>query len=250
MKKTLNHFTLSLFILSLAACSKSKPGAVPEIFSAKGDINSQLNEFRSRLGTLNTTTGFTSGRREINWDGVPDSLSGLPLPHDFFNPVGAGAPVARQRGILYAGIENAMISKTGFAEINSEAASSFSAFSGNKTFAVTTAAQWPVFFQVAGTTTPATINGFGAVFSDVDKENSTFIEPYNEEKKLGRYYVPAHDNTSSFSFLGIYFNSEKITHVFIGHEGKLADGQKDITAGGPKDLVVLDDFIYSEPIAR
>jgi hypothetical protein len=67
---------------------------------------------------------------------------------------------------------------------------------------------------------------------------------------LGRYYVTPHDNTSSFSFLGVYFPNGVVTDISIGHEGKLADGEKDISQGGTKDLVVLDDFIYSEPLAR
>jgi hypothetical protein len=234
----------------LSACSKEEQAPEATVFSATGDINAKLNEFRNQLGTLNTSPGFTSGRREINWEGVPDSLMGLRMPGDFFNPTGAGAPAARQRGLLYAGTENAVVSKTNFADINANAATAFTAFSGTKTFAVTNAAQWPVFFQVAGQPTAATVKGFGAVFSDVDKANTTFIEFYNNDKLLGRFYVAPQDNTSSFSFLGVYFPNDKITHIVAGHEGILADGQKDITQGGSKDLVILDDFIYSEPLPK
>jgi len=240
-------FTLSFF---LSGCIKEKQEPVAVVFSATGDISGKLNEFRNQLGTLNTTTGQTSGRREINWDGVPDSLSGLKLASDFFNPTEAGSPQARQRGLVYAGNSDAMVSKTSFAEINTQAATEFSDFSGNKSFAVVNATLWPVEFRVAGENTTASVKGFGIVFSDVDKSNSTFIEFFDHEKSIGKYYVPAHDNTGSFSFLGVYFPGQTVTHVSIGHEGRLVDGEKDITQGGSKDLVVLDDFIYSEPLPK
>lgn len=243
--------TAAVFFFVTAGCSKEKQQAVNAVvFSATGDVNTKLNEFRNQLGTLNTTIGQTTGRREVNWDGVPDSLMGLQLPSDFFNPVGTFAPVSRQRGLLYAGTGNAVVSKTNFAEINMLAASEFASFSGSKTFAVTNSNLWPVEFAVAGTNLEATIKGFGLIASDVDKANSTFLEFFEGSKSLGVYYIPVHDNTNSFSFLGVYFPDNKITQVKVGHEGVLAAGDKDITQGGGKDLIILDDFIYSEPVAK
>lgn len=231
-------------------CSKDEPVVASVVFSANGNISAKLGDFRTQLGNLNTTTGMTTGRREINWEGVPDSLMGLRMPGDFFNPTGAGAPVALQRGVVYLGSGEPVVSKTNFADVNAQAATEFSAFSGSKTFAVTNSIQWPVNFRVAGQTTPATVKGFGIVFSDVDKNNSTFIEFFHDERSLGKFFVPAHDGTSNFSFLGVYFPSETVTHVLVGHEGKLSDGGKDISQGGASDLVILDDFIYSEPAAK
>jgi hypothetical protein len=232
------------------ACDKEESDKQPIVFSAAGNITATVSEFRNKLGALNSTPGATSGRREINWDGVPDAMDGIKLPGDFFNPTDANAPQSLQRGVLYAGTSDAMVSRIGFSEINANASTEFASFSGNKTFAVVNANQWPVTFQVAGQNKAASINAFGAVFSDVDKSNSTFIEFLNGTTVLGRYYVTPHDNTSSFSFLGVYFPNGVVTDINIGHEGKLADGEKDITQGGTKDLVVLDDFIYSEPLAR
>jgi hypothetical protein len=239
-----------MICLLISACKKDSSDNDPTIFSANGDITAKMIQFRNQLGNLNSTPGATSGRREINWDGVPDSMDGKKLPNDFFNPVGVDAPQSLQRGIIYDGLDNAMVSKTNFSEINTNAASSFTAFSGNKNFAVVNANNWPVTFQLAGQRVDASVQAFGAVFSDVDKDNSTFIEFYNSNTSLGRYYVPAHDNTTSFSFLGVYFPNKTVTQIVVGHEGKLIDGEKDITQGGSKDLVVLDDFIYSEPLHR
>jgi hypothetical protein len=243
-------FYLLLAVLA-AGCKKdtaTDDGVL--LFSATGDITAKAEEFRSQLGVLNTTPGVTGGRREINWDGVPDSLSGKKLAGDFFNPTGAGAPAGRQRGLVYAGLGDAMVSKTNFAEINTNAATSFTAFSGSKTFAVTNSSLWPVEFRLAGQTTTAAIKGFGIVVVDADKSTSTFLEFFNDTRSLGTYYVPAHTAGSNFSFLGVYFKNEVITMVKVGHEGRLVDGEKDISDGGSKDLVVFDDFIYSEPAVK
>ena len=57
--------------------------------------------------------------------------------------------------------------------------------------------------------------------------------------------------SSHFSFLGVRFNkSERITKVTVTHDGFLEEGTKDVSEGGARDLVVLDDFIYSEPVAQ
>lgn len=237
--------------IMLTGCKKDYPANNVIVITATGDITAKLNEFRNLAGpTLNSTTGVTGGRREINWDGVPDSLLARALPSDFFNPVGDNAPVARQRGIVYASADQFMVSKTGFSEINAEASTEFRAFSGTKTFTMVNANLWPVSFRVAGQDIEATVQSFGLVFSDVDEANTASVEYFSADKSLGKFFVPAHDASSSFSFLGVYFKNEKITKVQVAHEGILTESQTDISQGGPKDLVVLDDFIYSEPEAR
>src|ERR671926_553900 len=72
------------------------------IFSATGssgaDIQAAVNAFRTDLGTLNANVAgsFGAGRREINWDGVPDALAAPNnLPANFFN---ANSP----RGVVFS----------------------------------------------------------------------------------------------------------------------------------------------------
>lgn len=251
MTKRWNVYVVAAaIVLILSACKKEKEKQLPTIIKGNGDITNQLNEFRNLLGQLNTTTGAVTGRREINWDSVPDSLAGKKLPPDFFNPTGDASLVPRQRGLSYPPDGNFMVSKTNFAEVNTEASPEFAAFSGNKTFANTDASLWHLTFEVAGQRTVATIQGFGAVFTDVDKDNSTFLEFFNNDESIGKYYVPAQGGGTKFSFLGIYFKDEKITRVRVGHEGRLKDNGRDISQGGTNDLVVLDDFLYSEPVAK
>src|SRR6476661_5439304 len=70
----------------------SAPASAQVVSSASGadpaSIQSSVDAYRASLGTLNPNVpGSTgSGRREINWDGVPDAFSAPNnLPANFFN---------------------------------------------------------------------------------------------------------------------------------------------------------------------
>jgi hypothetical protein len=245
----LTSFFIICFFIS---CNKEHNNSIIDnitVIQENGNIQDDVERFRNMLGTLNTEPGATGGRREINWDGIPDNLDNTPLPPDFFNPTGENAPAARQRGLVYSSAGSFMVSSDGFATINSEASSQFTAFSGSKTFANTSAKLWDNTFQKPGTTQAASVQAYGLVFSDVDKGNSTALQFFNGSKSIGKYFVPAHDASSGFSFLAVFFkNGEKITKVTISHEGLLVQGNKDVSDGGTDDLIVMDDFIYSEPI--
>lgn len=249
MKRLQMRVFFYVAVLAFASCEKEddetqQPEAT--VFKAAGNIEAKLGEFRNLLGEVNTAPGAVTGRREVNWDGVPDSLLNKELPLDFFNPVGVNAPAARQRGLAYSnGIFQ--VSASNFAEVNSEAASEFSAFSGDKVFANVSRSQWPVEFRVPGQATLANVQAFGMVFSDVDAEGSTTLEFFDGAESLGKFPVPPHDASGSFSFLGLHFNDRTITKVVVTHQGILSKGEKDISQGGTNDLIVVDDLIYSEP---
>lgn len=58
-------------------------------------IQTTVDQFRTDLGSLNANVAgsFPSGRREINWDGVPDAFSAPnALPANFFNVNCRAAP--------------------------------------------------------------------------------------------------------------------------------------------------------------
>jgi hypothetical protein len=250
-----NKSILLFAVLALTGCSKDDTGDNSSkdvvVIKASGDINPQLDQFRQLLGAqLNTAPGAVGGRREINWDGIHDSLLGVRLPADFFNPTAPGSPPGRQRGLTYApGGDNFMVSKTGFAEVNPQAAASFASFSGDRAFANTTNALWEIGFEIPGQAIAANVKGFGIVFSDVDMPASTSLEFFNGNRSLGKFFVPQKGAGTNFSFLGVYFkNSERITRVQVVHDGKLSDGEKDISDNGTHDLIIMDDFLYNEPI--
>jgi hypothetical protein len=243
---------LTAFTL-IPACSKDehsddKPDMV--VISGTGDINPKLDEFRQLLGNqLNTAPGATSGRREINWDGVSEQMLNTKLPENFFNQTAAGSSMMNQRGLIYSPGGNFQVSKTGFKEVNVAASNEFSNFSGDKSFANISSKLWEAGFQVAGKNEPATVKGFGIVFADVDLAASTSLEFFSDDKSLGKFFVPAKKG-SNFSFLGVYFKHEKITHVRVAHDGQLDSGLDDISHNGPTDHVIMDNFLYSEPIKK
>src|SRR6266550_9529025 len=78
-------FGLTLIFNPVAA------SADPAVFDASGatpaDIQTEVDAFRDFLGPNNGVGGtFPTGRREINWDGVPDAFSAPNLlPANFFN---------------------------------------------------------------------------------------------------------------------------------------------------------------------
>ena len=100
MKKNLILFVLISFLLN--ACDKDdKAEEAPMVIQGNGNIQDEIDTFRQLLGQLNSGAATSNGRREINWDAVPEDQLGKPLPDDFFNPTGPGALAARQRGLTY-----------------------------------------------------------------------------------------------------------------------------------------------------
>lgn len=224
------------------------------VVSASGNLTDAIAQFRSLLGdSLNTTPGKTSGRREINWEGVPSANNNNnTFPFDFFNDKGNPGNVNRKRGLEYANTGILLrIDSTSYSEIDASYANEFKAFSGKRLFAHATGTTNEVFFKVAGTNTNAFVRGFGIVFSDVDDANSTSLEFYSGNKSLGKFKAPVRTDANGHSFLGVIFPNEKVTAVrIVTGNGVLAAGTKDESAGGTKDLVVMDDFFYSEPLAQ
>src|SRR5262245_26019335 len=83
---------VAMAVAALALSLPTTASAAPVVFEAAGrnaeDIQAAVDDFRDFLGPLNPNVvgSFQDGRREINWDGVPDAFSAPNLmPPDFFN---------------------------------------------------------------------------------------------------------------------------------------------------------------------
>jgi hypothetical protein len=249
MKSIKSYYSLLLLVIIFLSCSK-KVELFPqaETTLANGDISIDIINFKNSLGSLNTTIGIQGGRREINWDAIADSFATRSLPADFFNPTGSNAVLSRQRGMVYKTLGNYRVSATSFSESSTQAVAGLLAFSGSKLFADVSSSEWQVEFQVPGEKTAAAVNAFGLVFVGVDLPNTSYIELWNGNLSLGKYYAQPQDSQSAFSFVGVKFKDEIITAVTVVHgNASINSNEKDISVGGTKDIVALDDFIYSEP---
>jgi hypothetical protein len=223
------------------------------------DITPQVQQFQNLLGALNApgTPGQPAGRREINWDGVPDVRSNNNVfPGNFFNPP-AGSP-GSPRGLLLStpgsglrvsGLIGPPAVDTLFGDVNATYPGEFASFGAPKTFAAVGSNKVVVTFEVATQSgTAASVKGFGVVFADVDRKESTFIDVFNGTTHLGRYVAPRRTVAGALSFLGVFLPDNTITRVEItSGDGALGTGVNDVSDGGSRDLVIMDDFIYGEP---
>jgi hypothetical protein len=223
------------------------------IVSATGntapDIAASVDAFRNDLGTLNPNVAgsFGSGRREINWDGVPDALSAPNnLPADFFNVNSPRGAVFSTPGTGFQVSANAGIAPIQFDNINPTYSATFETFSPQRLFTSLGNNTLDINFFIPGSDKPALTQGFGAVFSDVDLANTTSITLFGSaNNSLGTFFVPATAGSETFSFLGILFPDPVISRVRIT-SGNVPVGGIDQN-GDFADVVVMDDFIYSEP---
>lgn len=243
------------FALATTSCKKEESEVqqpLADVLTATGDslsIVSTLAQFKSLLGdSLNTAPGKFGGRREINWDAVPATFQdNNNFPSDFFAQTDAALPNGRKRGAIFStSLTNELrISSIGYEDIYAGFASQFKVFSPKLLFGTVNGNIVDVTFKVPGETTDATVKGFGVIFSDVDKDNKTSLEFFDEnEKSLGKFFAKSKD--AQFSFLGVKFkDASKVNKVRItvGEEGI-------VKINSTYDKVAMDDFLYDEPIAK
>jgi hypothetical protein len=240
--------------LAFAALMLSLPTiavAAPVVFEASGtnpsDILATVNAFRTFLGANNGVGGsFPDGRREINWDGVPDAFAAPnSFPANFFN-------LNSPRGVVFltpgtgfqvsADDSNPTNTPIRFGNIHPVFPQLFSTFSPQRLFTALDSTITEVLFFVPGTHRPATVDGFGAVFTDVNTDDSTRIEYFdvNGELLLSQNVLPGSTNRGSLSFLGVGVDAGE--RVFLV---RITSGNR-LLKTPARDVVVMDDFIYGE----
>jgi hypothetical protein len=232
--------------------------AVPVLFSqGGGSIQTTVDSFRTALGSPNNGNN-PGGRREINWDGGT-ATDGTPAVTPFtvfqntrgatFTTPGSGltqAPIVGGTVDIAPGLAGAQGS---LSALNATYATAFTTFSPNRLFVPLDSTITDGFFSVPGTggAAPATVAGFGAVFTDVDLANTSSLQFFDTQgNSLGTFFVPTGGTANgSLSFLGVIFTTERIGRVRIT-SGNTALGA---TEGAGVDVVAMDDFFYSEPRA-
>ena len=239
-----------LLILALSACGSSEP----QIVTGTGDITSVVDQYRGLLGADNggdPGTKGVSGYREINWDSLPDEESAP----NFYEPDFFNQPEApRARGIvLNTPGEGLMVSANAnnpsgtlprFGNINPQYTDIFKAFSEEKLFSPIGSNLVVITFFVPGTNTPASVRGFGAVYTDVDTTHTAFEYFDKDGNSLGSFETPICDGC--LSFLGVVFEEAVVARVEVRY-GTGALGPDD--EAGDVDVAVMDNFIFGEPQA-
>jgi hypothetical protein len=220
----------------------------PVIISGSVDITAVVEQYRQLLGPNNggVPGQHTSGFREINWDGVPDELAAPNfMPPDFFNDTAE----PRARGAFFtmpgegvqvsADRDNPYGTARYFTHINDSY--TFKAFSEERLFSPIGSNIVDLTFFVPGTDVPATVTGFGAVYTDVDTSHTAFEYFDKDGNSLGVFSTPIAD--AGLSFLGIVFSEPIVYRVQIRY-GTAALGPDD---SKDNDVAVMDNFIYGEP---
>ena len=244
-------------------------GVTPIVFQAAGpsaeSIQSTVDAFRAELGdpdNANAPGPLAAGRREINWDGGGSDATTPPVtPFNVFlntrgaqfTTLGTGLSQAPPGGGPQGGLATLFNNPT-YATI-------FATFSPLRLFTPVGSNITQAAFFVPGTNgaTPARVTGFGAVFTDVDRQDgsgdkkkgnrgaSTIIEYFAANGRLlFRGVVPASEGDASLSFFGVVFEDPRIARVLIT-TGNAAPGPND---NDRRDIVMMDDFIYGEPQPR
>lgn len=171
--------------------------------------------------------------------------SPLLLPADFFNPTATSAPDARKRGLVYFPASALLVSDRNFTEVDTTFRGQFKAFSKNKLFSPRGTNISEIRFQVPGSATAAYVTSFGVIFSDVDNADATVVEAYDGNTLIGS--ARAQVANRNYSFVGLRSSNRRITRIrIVAGNTNLAAGVQD---GSARDIVVMDDLIYSEPRA-
>jgi hypothetical protein len=262
-------FGLLSMLLAVSESAQAQATIVPtlQVFQAAGpdaaSIQSSVDAFRAALGdnNLNNPGPLQKGRREINWDG------GSPNVLDTTAPVNPFLVFLNTRGSQFKtpglGLSQAPASggpQGGLAVLfgNATYGHIFRTFSASRLFTPVKSNITAASFSIPGSngTAPATVRGFGAVFTDVDqpdgkpspsvrdRASSTTIEYFDRNGRLlFTGSVPAAPGDGNLSFFGVKFDDARISAVQI-KTGNVAPGPND---NALHDIVMMDDFIYGEP---
>jgi len=254
----MNKFKVVMSSIVLSFCASSANAGIISTFEDAGlvaaDIQDTVDDFRNALGPNNgnaPVNGDPLGRRQINWDALPDALSDPTLfPGDFFN--GDSAP--RARGIEFKPTGTT----TGFL-VSSTLASGVPVafgfddflprFSDERLFASIGGSSFDInFYDPSDQTTKATVRGFGAVFSGLDFADTVEMQFLNLADELIGVMNPLGTSEFDLNFAGAIFDSAEIATVRILGGNRFLEGNGSF-GGGSGDGFVFDDFIFGEPIA-
>ena len=271
-----NIFSIILLATAATACSDADRTIVSAISATPEGLKPAIDAFQTLLGDKNNlsllpdATDFSdTGFRSINWDAEP-----LPFdfPGNFFvQIVPRGLTVASEKDsfrVSNPGPEDETIAgdDNKFDSINPEASQEFITFTPPRLFTVLSDTSFLITFSIPGDgfgegmppPNQASVNGFGAVFVDVDEEYTTQMTAFDPDGcQIFQEYVLPSDG--GLSFLGVAFGegNNRIKTVVVTLGNKAIDDMRGHKLRGSSeskgnnhengDIVVMDDFFYGEP---
>jgi hypothetical protein len=267
----------SIFLLATAAtaCTDEDRTIVSSISATPEGLKPAIDAFQTLLGDKNNVNllpdapDFSdTGFRAINWD-----AEALPFdfPGNFFvQIVPRGLTVASEKDCFRVsnpgpGDETIAGDDNKFDSINREASQDFITFTPLRLFTVLSHTSFSITFSKPGDgfgegmppPNQASVNGFGAVFVDVDVEYTTQMTAFDPDGcQIFQEYVLPSDG--GLSFLGVAFGegNNRIKTVVITLGNKAIDDTRGHKLRGltasegnnrDNDIVVMDDFFYGEP---
>ena len=156
------------------------------------------------------------------------------FPDDFFKD-GASGLITTTDGIGFR------VSDNDFADMNQGYADEFESFSKVKTFMSVGSAADDASRSGCPGRTPGLVNGFGIVFSDVDRAGAASITLYAVDgTNLGDYIAPVRSDAAGHSFVGAVYDRPLVGpgrgHLRRG--GARRPDRRSSTDGGAHDLVI------------
>jgi PEP-CTERM motif len=246
MISRIRAYCVAITVLVMAGLPVSA-GAIS--FEAAGpdaaSIQATVDAFRAALGTPNNVNApgpLFTGRREINWDGGGAATTISPTPFNGFQNTRGALFTTPGTGFVQAPPSGLAADST----FGNPTYAGFDVFSSPRLFSPIGSTLTNVTFSVPGTNggIPATVSGFGAVFSDVDTPAGASLHFVNASGvSLGTFSVPTANN--GLSFFGALFPGELVSQIQI-ISGNVPLGPSE---SGAIDIIVMDDFLYSEPAA-
>lgn len=247
-----NVFRAGLFLLlALPAFPQAAHWLYSAVGASPASIQGEVDRFRKDLGDLNPNEArsFSTGRREINWDGVGGTQGNDNLPGDFFNKTSARGLIMSTPGrrLKVSGDQGTPSFLMGDVTRDQWGLIEFGPFSGEKFFAPMDSTITDIEFRIPGTDEVACVPAFGAVFMDIDRGGQSFLEVFLTDGSARKFIAPLQPAKSKgLSFLGVRFQSACIASVRLTSGDHPVD-TLEIPFPFP-DGVALDDFIYSEPV--
>lgn len=241
-------------------CPKYKFKVVTATSHNAYGLTSAVEKFQKLLGGENNVDALgplKEGFRAINWDGA-----GVPfdMPFDFFNTDVPRGALFFAKGQKFAVSNPAKPPPKDdrFSSLNKAASRDFITFSPKRLFTPVKDNKLVQKFVIPGDKKRASVSGYGAVFVDVDKKDTTFMKFTDKHGcPIATIYIPP--KSKGLSFVGIKVFKKIVRGRAFSVKAPIAKvafklGNKAIVKKyGYKynkyanDVVVLDDLFYGEP---